>query len=102
MLLLLCLKQKELKLDFKFAILIAPFKSRITKHRDWYNICEPISIPTLHVIGDSDKVIEREMSDEILGLFKDPEILRHPGGHFVPASGPQKSVYLDFLGKQQS
>ena len=42
-------------IKFDFAILIAGFKSRSTKHADLYT--QQVTIPTLHVYGDTDKVI---------------------------------------------
>lgn len=38
-----------------------------------------------------------EMSEELLQYFVDPKTLQHSGGHFIPVSGPQKKVYLEFL-----
>ncbi len=43
-----------------------------------------------------------EMSEELLQHFVDPVTLQHPGGHFIPASGPQKKVYQAFLQKMIS
>lgn len=40
-----------------------------------------------------------EMSEDLLQYFEDPVILQHPGGHFIPAAGPQKKIYLEFLDK---
>ena len=40
-----------------------------------------------------------EMSEDLLQYYVDPCVLRHPGGHFIPASGPQKQVYGNFLSK---
>lgn len=40
-----------------------------------------------------------EMSEDLLQYFEDPVILQHPGGHFIPAGGPQKKIYLEFLDK---
>jgi hypothetical protein len=37
------------------------------------------------------------MSAELSECFENATCLTHPGGHFVPASGPQKSAYLDFV-----
>ena len=42
---------------FDFAILVAGYKSRQSSHESLYSI--PISIPTLHVFGDTDKVIPK-------------------------------------------
>ena len=42
---------------FSFAILVAGFKSRSTPHDPLYS--KKISIPTLHVFGETDKVIPK-------------------------------------------
>ena len=57
-------------------------------------------LPTLHVIGNDDKVIGTKMSEDLLPLFDgtNSQVLFHPGGHFVPAgSKTEKPVYMDFL-----
>ena len=57
-------------------------------------------MPTLHVMGNDDKVIGTRMSEDLLTLFgtKKAEALYHAGGHFVPAgSKTEKPIYLDFL-----
>ncbi|XP_041367617.1 esterase OVCA2-like [Gigantopelta aegis] len=80
---------------FDFAIFVAGFKSRQRPHDAIYeNI---VTIPTLHVFGDTDKVIPKDMSEDLLQFYQNPKILQHPGGHFIAASGPQKKVYLEFL-----
>lgn len=90
-------ERKETSMSFNFAILVAGFRSRSSGHDDLYS--NVITLPTLHVFGDTDKVIEKNMSEHLLQYFNEPTILNHPGGHFIPASGPQKRVYLDFLNK---
>lgn len=82
---------------FDFAILVAGFKSRSSGHDHLYS--KRISIPTLHVFGDTDKVIQKEMSEELLTYFRDCMALQHPGGHFIPAGNAQKKIYLEFLDK---
>jgi len=39
------------------------------------------------------------MSEALLPYYKDPVVLEHEGGHFIPTSGPQKPVYTEFLQK---
>ncbi|KAK6166140.1 hypothetical protein SNE40_022903 [Patella caerulea] len=78
-----------------FAIMVASFKSHSIPHAYLYE--KKVTIPTLHVFGDTDKVIPKDMSEDLLPCYLDPVILQHPGGHFIPASGPQKKIYLDFL-----
>nr|XP_020659196.1 esterase OVCA2 [Pogona vitticeps] len=94
---ILCaLKQRgDPRFPFGFAILIAGFSSRAASHRLYYQ--EPIAVPSLHVLGETDRVIPAEMSRELASHFTEPVVLTHPGGHFVPASAPQKKAYLEFL-----
>ena len=119
---LICLMQeadKEEDFNFRFAILFAAFKSRSSRHAHWYvhqhdqicssfdfklSICDrytgsKVRLPTLYVLGEDDKVIEKALSEELLPLFTQPTVVYHPGGHFVPATGKQKPQYLDFLNK---
>ncbi|CAH1799337.1 unnamed protein product [Owenia fusiformis] len=85
--------------QFKFAIMVASFISKSIEHQELFK--EPITIPTLHVYGETDKVISGEMSEELLGSFREPTILQHKGGHFIPATSQQKKVYLEFLDKMK-
>jgi len=95
----------QLKSDFKFCILVAGFVSRTLQHQEIFETMLSagvrISFPTLHVFGDTDKVIEKNMSENLLQFCENPEIIRHPGGHFVPASGEHKKGFNVFLDKMQ-
>ncbi|KAL8609858.1 hypothetical protein ACOMHN_020693 [Nucella lapillus] len=87
-------QEKQSEKWFQFAILVAGFKSRSSPHQALY---EKISIPTLHVFGETDKVIPKDMSEDLLQHYEDPLTLHHPGGHFIPAGGQEKKVYVEFL-----
>jgi predicted esterase len=89
---------------FKFAILIAGFKSGQMQHEVYFdnkdeNRCK---IPTLHVIGDGDKVIPSEMSNQLLECFECPKVFRHAGGHFVPVNAEAKNAFIDFFSQVQT
>ncbi|XP_057292804.1 esterase OVCA2-like isoform X3 [Hydractinia symbiolongicarpus] len=88
-------EQEETPFQFKFAILCAGFKSRSTAHQKYYN--RPITCPVLHVYGDTDQVIPKEMSLELEELFTDSTVLNHPGGHYLPATATERKVYQQFL-----
>ena len=81
-----------------FALLFAPFKSRSAAHAAFYDK-KKISVPSLVVIGDDDKVIERPMSDDVLPMFEDVTVVRHSGGHYVPAGAEEKKLYTKFMQK---
>lgn len=102
----LCVLQEMGKLEysFKFAILVAGFMSRAEQHMAVYDSLDKegktVSIPTLHVFGETDKVIEKSMSEELLKYFSNPDIITHSGGHFVPSTGGEaKKGFVDFLNK---
>ena len=81
---LMCLmkERKELApaIDFKFAIMVASFKSLSSKHAKWYGPeAMRVTLPTLHVIGAEDRVIKKQLSEELLPLFE--------GGHHSLAPG---------------
>ncbi|KAK5850858.1 hypothetical protein PBY51_001697 [Eleginops maclovinus] len=95
---MLCSLQEQ-KLEpvfsFNFAILVAGFPSACKEHQKFYN--PPLQIPSLHVFGLEDRVIPDNMSRELLPSFRDPQVLAHPGGHFVPAASAHRQAYQDFL-----
>ncbi|NXC65147.1 OVCA2 Esterase, partial [Aleadryas rufinucha] len=78
-----------------FAVLVAGFASRAPAHGHFYR--EPIALPTLHIVGDTDAVITAPLSKELAQCFVEPVVLTHPGGHFIPAAAAQKKAYLEFL-----
>ncbi|KAJ3659414.1 hypothetical protein Zmor_011103 [Zophobas morio] len=94
---LLCDLQQRglLRCKFDFAIMAAGFKSGSLPHMKYYS--ESISIPSLHIFGETDKIIPTEMSEALSDAFVEPEIVKHPGGHYVPASAPQKYAYQSFF-----
>ncbi|XP_072029546.1 esterase OVCA2-like isoform X1 [Amphiura filiformis] len=85
----------DTRFSFSFVIIVAGFCSRSSGHAVLYKT--PITLPSLHVFGDTDRVIQKDMSEELLTYFKDPKTIEHTGGHFVPTSAPQKKLYIAFL-----
>ncbi|XP_040005698.1 esterase OVCA2 [Xiphias gladius] len=85
----------EPEFSFRFAILVAGFRSACKEHQKFYNT--PLRIPSLHVFGLEDRVIPDVMSRELLPSFQEPQVLTHPGGHFVPAASAHRQTYQDFL-----
>jgi len=83
--------------QFKFAMFVASFKSKSSKHYQFYNESHKIPIPSLHVMGETDAVIPMTMSEEYLCTFVEPQTLVHGGGHFLPTAGPQKKIFNSFL-----
>ncbi|XP_073526858.1 esterase OVCA2 isoform X2 [Phyllobates terribilis] len=88
-------QQGDPRFQFNFAILVGGFKSRATEHAHFYS--EAITVPSLHVYGDTDQVIPGEMSQELAAHFVNPLLHTHPGGHYIPVCAAQKKVYFPFL-----
>ncbi len=83
------------KLDFKFAIIVAGFKSLLRVHRKMYE--EPIDCPTFHTVGESDAVIPSQSSEDLQSSFISPVVYRHTGGHYMPASPQLRTAITEFL-----
>ena len=94
---LLCSIQNkpDCPIRFKFAILIAGFKSLLSPHAHMYR--DLIDVPSFHTIGETDAVISTQASEDLLTVFNNPTAYRHSGGHYVPASPQLRSVLLKFL-----
>ncbi|XP_056267692.1 esterase OVCA2 [Pseudoliparis swirei] len=99
---MLCwLQEQKLEPDFnfRFSILVAGFRSACEEHTKFYS--PPLQIPSMHVFGLEDRVIPDRMSRELLPSFQEPQVLTHPGGHFVPAASAHRQAYQAFLKRFQ-
>lgn len=85
---------------FGFAIMVGGFTSPFPEHADLFR--KPITLPSLHIVGRSDVVIPPRDSAALAARFADPEILQHPGGHVVPASGDIPDRVADFLRRTEA
>ncbi|XP_047532083.1 esterase CG5412 [Vanessa atalanta] len=94
--LLAAMQQKGyLPYTFKFAIFASGFRSGSLVHKGFYD--EDINLHSLHVYGESDSIIPKEMSESLINLFVKSVVIEHAGGHYVACSGSIKDAYLDFL-----
>ncbi|XP_076174765.1 esterase CG5412 [Ptiloglossa arizonensis] len=85
-------QKKLLHIEFDFAIVISGFQSLCTSHVTYYN--EKMSIPTLHIYGETDQIIPTEMTEEVSELFINKTKLKHKGGHYIPS---KKEFYKEFI-----
>lgn len=61
---------------------------------------EKISIPSMHIIGQTDQVVDSNRSEELANdYFHNPTIILHSGGHTVPSQTTLRSQYIDFFEK---
>ncbi|XP_036624577.1 esterase OVCA2 [Trichosurus vulpecula] len=80
----------------RFVILISGFRPRGPRLTLPFRQA-PLMLPSLHVLGETDRVIPTRESLELAACFSGAVTLSHPGGHFIPAASPQRQVYLKFL-----
>ena len=90
-------KEPDGPIQFRFAILVAAFKSLVSPHSDYYSTSSPLDVPSFHVIGATDAVIPAQVSEELAASCTDATVYRHDGGHYIPASGQLKAALAEFL-----
>ena len=94
---LLLARLSSTKIPFRFVILVAAFRSGQEQHQSFYENLQ-IDLPSLHVLGIGDRVIPCSMSEQLAKeSFRNAEIFRHDGGHFIPTTSEAKSTYTQFL-----
>lgn len=75
--------------------MVSGFKSGSLPHLKYFS--DIITIPSLHVFGENDQIIPTDMSEALSYCFEEPTVVKHPGGHYVPAAQPQKHDYQKFF-----
>eukprot|EP00475_Leptophrys_vorax_P011819 TRINITY_DN18306_c0_g1_i1.p1 TRINITY_DN18306_c0_g1~~TRINITY_DN18306_c0_g1_i1.p1 ORF type:complete len:878 (+),score=207.39 TRINITY_DN18306_c0_g1_i1:89-2722(+) len=94
---LLVAKKPFGNVDFKFFINISGFVPRSPDLRALYGR-EMFDIPSLHVLGESDILVDPERTLELSQCFKNSVLLKHEGGHFVPNKWPTEQL-VQFIAK---
>lgn len=82
----------------QFAVLAAGFRSGSLAHANYYE--DLISIPSLHIMGETDEIIPIQMSKSLANCFDEPTIVEHLGGHYFAATAQQRPHYIDFFKKR--
>jgi predicted esterase len=74
----------ESQQPLKFGLFYSGFRSRLPAYAKYYE--RPISVPSIHVIGTLDTVVEEERTMKLYDACEPSKrvLLTHPGGHFVP------------------
>jgi pimeloyl-ACP methyl ester carboxylesterase len=90
---------KYKSIDFDFVIIAAASKSPECYHEIFYDSNSKICMPSLHIIGKTDKLVPENRALELAEYFVDPVIFVHDQGHFIPCNADSKKVYTDFFNK---
>lgn len=81
--------------SLRFAILVSGMPSRAEEHAPLF--AEPVALPSLHVIGEADKLVPPEASRKLHDLFHDPILFQHSAGHLVPSTAPAREMIAAFI-----
>ena len=95
------LREKYKSIDFKFAVIVSSGKSSLKQLESYFDSSQSLPIPTLHMYGNSDKIVPSERSIELTGYFEKPMIFNHEYGHCIPYTNEARESYSDFF-KQMS
>merc|ERR1719174_50574 len=60
-------------------------------------LCRLFDIPTMHIMGEKDRVTPLFMNLEMAAKFKDPVLVQHPGGHSMPFNTTCMRPLIKFL-----
>ena len=87
-------------IKFKFVIITATYVGVEAYIQSLYNPIRKINMPSLHIVGKTDKLVDYEKSLEFANLhFNEPDVFLHEQGHFIPNNTDSKSAYLNFITK---
>ena len=93
-------KREDLKyIDFKFVVIIASSQSSEEKLKKYFELNEKLKIPSLHVVGKADKLVDYEKSIQLANDFVNSDIYEHELGHCIPWYSDAKSAYKTFFEK---
>ncbi|KAG6975747.1 hypothetical protein JG688_00002053 [Phytophthora aleatoria] len=60
-----------------------------------------VDVPSLHIIGETDAVVDTERSLALKDLFVNPKVFMHPGGHYIPTNKEPKDAFRAFFKELQ-
>ena len=81
--------------SLKFAMIYSGFKVLDTRCEAFFS--PMITTPTCHFIGSLDTVVEEGRSRALIEACKSPQVIIHPGGHFLPSQKAWLDAAIVFL-----
>jgi ribosome-binding ATPase len=91
-------QQKQLFPGLQFAIMVAGFDAPLPDYcRTPSSSLVSLMTPSLHVWGQTDKLIASEQSQAVMMHYRTPQSHQHEGGHHVPMRAADVKAYLDFI-----
>ena len=77
--------------QLRFVICASGFPSRAAAH-DMLTRPDSIDLPSLHIYGERDVLVDPARTLALAGCFVAPDIVSHPAGHFAPDRWPLDAV----------
>jgi pimeloyl-ACP methyl ester carboxylesterase len=84
-------------LSFDFAIAVGGFRSRAPEHEPLFAARAGYQLPSLHIMGTSDRIVPAADSRVLAERFTSPVVLEHAGGHIIPGIPSIRAKLTDFL-----
>ncbi|KAL3481081.1 serine hydrolase-domain-containing protein [Aspergillus californicus] len=66
----------------KFVVCVSGFRGTMKYYSGFYK--QTITTPSMHIIAALDTMIPEEKSLDLIAAFKNPEVIHHAGGHYIP------------------
>ena len=85
-------------ISFKFGVLASGFHPRDPAYKAKLQT-QPLTMPSLHIYGDTDGIIEPERSRELIAAWEPATatVLTHDGGHLMPSAATVRKGLKAFL-----
>ena len=61
-----------------------------------------LRLPSLHIMGETDAVVDVERSRALAEAFENPDVFLHPGGHYIPTAKDAKDSMRAFVKRLHS
>ena len=84
-------------LSFDFAIAVGGFRSRAPEHEPLFAARAGYELPSLHIVGTSDRIVPAADSRVLAEQFTSPVVLEHAGGHIIPGIPSIRTKVVEFL-----
>ncbi|KAI8645843.1 serine hydrolase FSH [Parasitella parasitica] len=83
---------------FKFSIIVAGFKPTMQEATNiMLNKSKKVKTPSMHFIGDLDTLVLPEAMISLAETFENPNVFRHPGGHYLPSNPTSRKELNKFI-----
>ncbi|BEI87013.1 hypothetical protein CcaverHIS002_0703590 [Cutaneotrichosporon cavernicola] len=86
---------------FDFAIMFGGFVAQHPEVRKVYAGKE-YARPSLHVYGMADRIVSPESSKRLAGMFTDPTVVVHGGGHVIPSDKASVRRVEEFVARRHA